>query len=151
MRGWRVVSVESLPPPHWLWKQACPLRPEYEQIVAETPEGPDRYRRAFERFLAECGERMHECEYHEPDWSLIAGIAVEAVESGADDPLEEAERLAAAHGLSDEWIEWLGWLLLDPVFTIDRGRKLGNGLHRVCAMKAVGVKRCPISEDPAGS
>jgi hypothetical protein len=94
--------------------------------------------------FAELGSRMHECEYHQPDWSLIAEIAVRAVESGAS----KAARLGEARGRDEALAEWVYWLFAHPIFVQygEEGHSLGNGLHRVCAMKAAGIERCPIEE-----
>jgi hypothetical protein len=72
---------------------------------------------------------MHECEYHQPDWLLIAEIAVRAVESGAS----KAARIAEARGGDDALAEWVYWLFAHPIFVQygEEGRSLGNGLHRV--------------------
>ena len=93
---------------------------------------------------ARFGTRMGECYYHEPDWALATEVAIEAVKTRQDTDVETAVALAEARE-ADEATAWaVYWLFAHPIF-ID-GRSLGNGQHRVCAMKVAGISRCPIED-----
>jgi hypothetical protein len=142
----RVALVNELPFPERLWKRICPFHREHQRIVDGTGPGPDKRRQAFERFILECGERMGECPYHAPAWSLIAGAAVAAVESGVADPEGVAAETVARGGGDHDLMEWAYWLVADPIDLGDKGRALLDGQHRVCALKAARALRCPVRE-----
>ena len=75
------------------------------------------------------------------DWHRVAGRAVQVVEAGHNHPPDEVCREIGAE---------LGWhlryLFVEPIFV--SGARLGNGQHRVCAMKAQGMPLVPV-ENPA--
>jgi hypothetical protein len=83
--------------------------------------------------------------YHEEDWSLIAGIGVDAVESGSSAPGLEAARLTRAGGGGDALVDRADWLFAHPIFTPNEWHELGNGLHRMSTMKTADAARCPVS------
>lgn len=81
---------------------------------------------------------LAKCKYHATDWVTAAEVAVGVLE-GRETMDEAIERLG------DTTREAEGvWSLLsrEPVW-LD-GPQLGNGQHRVCAMKLAGAKRCPV-------
>jgi hypothetical protein len=84
--------------------------------------------------------QIAECRYHATDWMTAARVAVELVEAGAtDDDIDaaaEAHDPCTGYAIASFWAE--------PIF-VD-GRRLGNGQHRVCAMKLAGVPQCPIED-----
>jgi hypothetical protein len=81
------------------------------------------------------------CWTHTVDWARVAAAAVEVVHAGHDRPPQAVlERLGAPLN------EHLFWLFAEPILL--NGTELGNGQHRVCAMKAQGVPRVPV-ENPA--
>ena len=74
------------------------------------------------------------------DWQKVAALAVEIATAGHDRPPEQALR-----ALGEPLNEHLFWLFADPILL--NGDQLGNGQHRVCAMKAQGVSQVPV-ENP---
>jgi hypothetical protein len=144
---WRVVDVQSLPFPKHLFR--CPFELEHLGCVAAAGDVPDRYRRAFERFVSAMGPRMRECEYHQADWPLATEAALRAVKSGAaaDGGVKLAAELAAVGEPPDSLTAWMAWSFFDePIWVQGQDGPLGNGQHRVCAMKVAGVTRCPIRD-----
>ena len=88
-------------------------------------------------------EELAECPYHDgsTDWVEAARVAVELVEAGGPDPVDGYVQ-ADTHTVCTPWA--IVSFFAEPIF-ID-GDQLGNGQHRVCAMKLAGVERCPIEE-----
>ena len=139
---WEVVPVAGLPFPHHLFK--CPLEEEHKRMLVNAGAAPGRHstaeerRRAFELFAAGFSDRIATCPYHQPDWCLaaeLASAAVDATGQGWFDVVETA-------GLDSE-AEWAVWEFGTEPIWLD-GDRLGNGQHRVCAMKVAGALRCPI-------
>jgi hypothetical protein len=86
-------------------------------------------------------EQVAECRYHHAstDWVAAAGVAVELVQSGRTgryDPYTAAETHHEATACA------IVTFFADPIFV--SGTEIGNGQHRICAMKLAGVARCPI-------
>lgn len=141
---WRVVPVSSLPFPFHLWK--CPFEARHLRALEVAGAEPDDYAtpeqcsNAFRIFVADLGEAIATCPYHQPDWKVAAERAVEAVrrDPGGSPAEPETRNL-------DEETDWAAWeFFTEPIF-VDGGR-LGNGQHRVCAMKCVGVRAAPIQD-----
>lgn len=144
---WLVVPVDELPCPQRLWKGACPLKEEHCRALDEVGERPGRHRLAFERFLAEGGSRMGECEYHEPEWHLAASVGVEVVQRGVPDGPDAgfaAAGLVRAQGGDSATARFASSFFEHPISVIAEGCALGNGQHRVCALKASAVSCCPV-------
>jgi hypothetical protein len=110
--GFRSAPVESLPVPrHLRWP--CAFEREHLEAVAAVGEE----REAFLRFLAEMAPRLHECEYHQVDWRLVAGAATAASEARASrrgtELADEAGRIATETGADRATVEWVESLFLD--------------------------------------
>jgi hypothetical protein len=123
-----IAKVSGLPWPHYRFK--C--------------ENADAFRGAHDHaaVLARLApETLERCWTHTVDWRRVAAVAVDAVSAGHDFPSEDAFR-ALGRSLG----EHLYWLFAEPIFV--SGDRLGNGQHRVCAMKAQGVPLVPV-ENPA--
>lgn len=148
---WRVMPVEELPCPHHLFK--CDLESEHRAILEAVCGGvdwpsADERRRAFDLFAERFGDRIPACGYHEPDWHVAAAAAIKVAESGqADgglfDYADVVEEAAKSNGV-DPATEWALWSFFEHPIFLDGPDDLGNGQHRVCAMKIAGVFRCPV-------
>lgn len=141
---WRVVPVAGLPFPHHLFK--CPLEEEHKRMLVEAGGVPEcrstaeERRRAFELFVTRFSDRIDTCPYHQPDWRLAAEMASAAVDATGQD--QDWFDVLETSGLDRE-TEWAVWESgYEPIW-ID-GDRLGNGQHRVCAMKVARTVRCPI-------
>jgi hypothetical protein len=91
--------------------------------------------------------QLRACWTHTVDWRPIAELAVELVRAGHEHPSDLALR---SLGTPKSW--YLVELFSEPIFL--NGDQLGNGQHRVCAMKAQGVPLIVIENqtyDPHGS
>jgi hypothetical protein len=136
---WRIADVDLLPWPH------CPFKCRwYERFRILAPEEtPIRECQAVARDLARSlsSAEIRQCGYHRFDWQRIANAAVALAESG-DTSAEAISKAVASHELDDDDAMELWMLFGHPIFLA--GASLGNGQHRVCAMKLAGVQRCPI-------
>ena len=110
---------------------------------AVPDDAPDSQRREIVRDIALrlTPVEVAACSYHGADWRTAAALAIAAVESGETswNALDDAVR---ASSLDDETTEALLSFFVEPIFV--SGTSLGNGQHRVCAMKLAKVPRCPI-------
>jgi hypothetical protein len=118
----RIVDVGSLPWPHLLFK--CRWRDRFV-LASEAPAA------------------LTECPYPAIDWHAAAAAAVALVEAG-DASTAAIARAARERKLDPDTSEALFNFFADPIFC--SGESLGNGQHRVCAMKLAKVPRCPIEE-----
>jgi hypothetical protein len=142
-RTWRAARIADLPYPHLLWK--CKWsevwRSEFQR--AGKPDEADGRQRVFDAFAAGLGPaKLRRCPYHRADWIRIARVGVALIEGG-EHPTEAALS-PALRQLRPADAEWLYWLFAEPIFI--SATQLGNGQHRVCAMRLAGVERCPIEE-----
>ena len=132
-------------PRHLRW----PCAFEREHLDALAAIGEER--EAFRRFLAEMAPRLHECEYHQVDWRLVAGAATAASEARSTscgiELADEAGRIATERGADRATVEWAESLFLDPIQITADGHFLNRGQRRVCALTAAGVARCPVLVD----
>jgi hypothetical protein len=139
-----IADVASLPWPHHPFK--CPHKHKFEAAVPTADK--DRWENwqphveAAIRSLPE--DQIRLCPYHRPDWKLAAEAAITGwQECGSDDASVAAEFLSKIK-LPDETGLAAWSFFADPIWI--NGPLLGNGQHRVCAMKLAGVPRCLVEE-----
>lgn len=149
-----IVPVADLPWAHHPFR--CPYSADFDAAVPGpvTPHGratpewvPEfsqaarhPYIAAFARSLTE--EQLRRCAYHRPNWRWAAAAAVAGFERGIVPEPGEVAREARAAGETSETAEALYSFWLEPIFL--NGPLLGNGQHRMCALKLTGVPRCLI-------
>jgi hypothetical protein len=149
-----VVPVADLPWAHHPFR--CPYSREFNAAVprSRVPHGHGApewvpefseaarhiYIAAFARSLTE--EQVRGCAYHRPNWLWAAAAAVACFERGIRPEPEEVVREARAAGETDETAEACCSFWVEPIFL--NGPVLGNGQHRMCALKLAGVPRCLI-------
>lgn len=136
---WEIVEVDSLPWPHHPFK--CRWTERFERVLAAG--APESEHRAAVRDLALSltPAELAACPYHDADWRAAAAAAVTLAKSG-DTSCEALAAVIASQEMDDSTAEALCSFFKDPIFLSDDG--LGNGQHRVCAMKLAQVPRCPI-------
>jgi hypothetical protein len=138
-----VAEVASLPWGHGLFN--CQYNDLFEAAVRDVP--PDREEvgqsvvEAVARSLS--SDQLRECPYHPPDWKLAAKVAIECWQEcePEDDFFTIGEVLARAD-LPGESRWGAESFFVQPIY-VD-GPFLGNGQHRVCAMKLAGVDQCLV-------
>jgi hypothetical protein len=138
---WRIADVEALPWPSDLFR--CPWR----ERIADVLDGSDESgRQAATRslVLGLTPEEVAACPYHQPDWLLAARTAVALLESDRFS-LEHLSSAAQVAGMDRDTEEAMYGFIWEPIIW-NGGARVGNGQHRVCAMKLAGVPRCPVVE-----
>lgn len=145
-RFWRVVPVASLPFPFHLFR--CPFVERHLRALKAVGGRPDDYAtpeqcsRAFRLFLTDVAAELTTCPYHQPDWNLATERAIDAVRRG---PIDAGSWVTAETQGLDHETAWAAWnFFAEPIWI--NGDRLGNGQHRVCAMKCAGVLEAPIEE-----
>lgn len=84
---------------------------------------------------------LAECPYHQADWHTAAAAAIKLAQAG-DSSGEALAAAIATQQLDSATAEALHSFFAEPIFVSGDG--LGNGQHRVCAMKVARVPHCPI-------
>lgn len=137
--AWRVVLVKELPWPEDLFR--CRWVKEFREASKAAPTTVEQ-RGAIACYAHQLTTaQLKECPYHRPDWSLAAGTAVELVGRGRVSSTTAAEA-ADQRGFDVCTASALVAFFAEPIFVDADG--LGNGQHRVCAMKLAKVQYCPI-------
>jgi len=143
---WRVVPVVGPPFPFHLFR--CPFVERHLRALEAVGAQSDDYAtaeqcsRAFGLFVTDVAAEIATCPYHQPDWNLAAERAIEAVRRRTT---EAGSRVTAETAGLDHETAWAAWDFFAEPIWID-GDRLGNGQHRVCAMKCAGVLEAPIEE-----
>jgi hypothetical protein len=149
-----VVPVADLPWAHHPFR--CPYSAEFEAAVPEplVPPGRGTPERVYEFSeaarhpyiaafaLSLTAEQLHRCAYHRPNWKWAAAAAVAAFERGIVPEPGEISQAVRVAGESDETAEAMWSFWREPIFL--NGPLLGNGQHRMCALKLAGVRRYVI-------
>jgi hypothetical protein len=138
-RLWTLMDVDALPWPHHLFRCRWAHRFGEATKDAATEAECRSNVRAVASALSE--EEVAACEYHSAQWNVAADIGVELVRNG-DTSWTAISRAQQAHGLNDATAQALLSLFADPIFL--SGESLGNGQHRVCALKLSRARRCPV-------
>lgn len=139
----RVIAVNDLPWPHFLFR--CRFSAVFEAAV---PSDADDDVRA--QYVEACARgipprRLPRCEYHRPNWTWAAATAIACWETGdAEQALQDAAEAGRRMGESHDTVWAMYSFFWDPILI--SGTRLGNGQHRVCAMKLAGVPRCLIED-----
>jgi hypothetical protein len=139
-----IADVGRLPWPHGLFR--CANKHIFEAALPDADkdrsESCQVYVEATARSLSESQIRL--CPYHRPDWNLAARVAIDGWrDCESDDPSDVADALNQAN-LADETLWAAESFFIEPIWII--GPSLGNGQHRVCAMKLAGVRQCLVEE-----
>ena len=139
-----IIEVSRLPWPHGLFR--CPHKTLFDLAIADVP--PNRPEDcsplvgAAARSLS--ADQVGACPYHRPDWSLATETAISCWQAADGDDFSAVEIAISRRDLDEETL-WAAWSLLAEPIWID-GPLLGNGQHRVCAMKLAGVNRCLVEK-----
>jgi len=137
----RIVEVADLPWAHNPYK--CAFADDFKATAPADIDFDDS-REYFASFAAALPpEQVQTCRYHAANWHVAAEAAIRVWHDNAPDVDTEVERLLAA-GESEDTVEAMCSFYWEPIFV--SGARLGNGQHRVCAMKLAGVPRCLIED-----
>ncbi len=136
------VRVEDLPVPHHLFK--CLHQDRFDEMLGRHRDEPGR---AYSEFLAGLDpEQVARCPYHQADWQKVAALSVAVlarVQEGQrrDKALEQISR---RFKLTDRDQIELFFLFADPIHWGFGADQLGNGQHRVCALRMAGAEFCIV-------
>ncbi len=88
--------------------------------------------------------QVRHCPYHRPDWTVAARLAIDWWrERGREDQLNDFA-LAVADVTLSAATRWAAESFFAEPIWINGQTLLGNGQHRVCAMKLASVPRCLV-------
>ncbi|MHA6806303.1 hypothetical protein [Salinifilum ghardaiensis] len=141
VEGFRSVPLAALPWPHG--QSDCPLEDLAEQYQDRVPDVHGAHATAC---LSRQGQQIRTtCAYHQADWPRLVRMLEESL---AENTGESLRRRVKTHRefehLSPSEQKWLDSLVYDPISWDDGSDALGNGQHRLCALRFAGVTRCPI-------
>jgi hypothetical protein len=137
-----IADLASVPWPHGIFR--CRYTAVFDAVVGDIPaDRPESAQPLVENVARSLSpEQLSRCDYHRPDWIRAAKVAIDcwrACESGRRSDVGAAlDRVAMS-----EDTRWAAEsFFVEPIW-ID-GPLLGNGQHRVCAMKLAGVQSCVV-------
>jgi hypothetical protein len=132
--GLREVPLSALP---WPWRMArCGLGHVAE--LERTP-GMDDHAAHAAAFRSPVGRAaMATCEYHDVDWPRLLRIARQSPDGTRAMGHREFPTLTSREQ------RWLAGLIDSPITWNDGDGNLTDGQHRLCALRAAGVDRCPV-------
>jgi hypothetical protein len=137
-----VAEVSGFPWPHGLFR--CTHTRRFDAALSDVPDDPpeagQRIIEAVARSLS--ADDLRRCDYHRPDWVLAAQVAIDCWRSSRREDLADVGDAISRAGLSPQ-TQWAAEsFFIEPIWI--NGPSLGNGQHRVCAMKLAGVGRCLV-------
>jgi hypothetical protein len=136
---WQIAEVAAMPWPFDLFN--CDWRERAGSVEGLDLGGCQAAMRSMVESLSP--DEVSACSYHRPDWPLAADTAVALVERTGD--LADDDLATAARSMDSE-TAWALYSFVGQPIIWNGGQRLGNGQHRVCAMKLQGVERCPVVE-----
>lgn len=137
-----VAEVSRLPWPHGLFR--CSHKRRFDEAARDLPDdAADTEQRTVEAVARSLSaDDLRRCEYHAPDWVLAARVAIDCWRTAEDADLAGIGDaiMRADLSLQTQWAAES--FFIEPIWI--NGPLLGNGQHRVCAMKLAGVERCLV-------
>lgn len=138
-----IAEVSKLPWPQGLFR--CANTQAFEAAIPEADKAHAEKCQLYVEEVARSlsGIQLRRCPYHRPDWNLAARVAIdwwrrrrsEDHPSDFDPALAEVDLSAETKWAAESFFAEPIWI---------NGPLLGNGQHRVCAMKLAGVPRCLV-------
>lgn len=145
---WSIVPARALPYPFNLSR--CRFADRHATALEAVGSTPDecptaaQCSSAFDAFIEELADLINACPFHQPDWRLAAERAIDATHKPDSGDLSQ---IAVDTSELDDKTSWAAWSFFSEPIWID-GDRIGNGQHRLCAMKCTDVSKLPI-ESPA--
>jgi hypothetical protein len=138
-----IAEVSSLPWPNGLFR--CPnaqlLKPSAPEGDADDVEKCQAFVEEGVRSLSQA--QVRHCPYHRPDWKVAARLAIDWWRERGREGQPDDFVLALAENKLSAATRWAAEsFFAEPIWI--NGPLLGNGQHRVCAMKLAGVPRCLV-------
>ncbi|MEY9894262.1 hypothetical protein ABIA31_007948 [Catenulispora sp. MAP5-51] len=151
IEGVRPVNLSELPWPHLGSK--CDLFPRRAPIAATYPDAkvPGAssgweigQAASAEMYAVTSPSDRARCSYHKANWTAIGSAAEAILADGCHDPHQLLGRAKDYARLAAVDRPWLVSLFADPIVWSDDSTALTNGQHRLCALRAAGVRSCPV-------
>jgi hypothetical protein len=137
---WRVAQVDDLPWPRRLFR--CHLHDDLAEALGAAVDVAAEQALTRTRCLELSAVQIATCRYHAPDWRLATDSAVALLERTGRLDVEDFSLLPQM----DEATQWALFSFVAEPIIWGGGGELGNGQHRVCAMKLAKASRCPVVE-----
>jgi hypothetical protein len=146
-----LVPMGDVPYAHNPFKCEHIARFDPENASEGDGEWMDRATEAGRAFFHSLTARdFRRCEYHKPDWKMIASCAADVV---ALKPTTIVEHLAACAAVAkrrklrkrDQ--EWFFSLFTLPINFGPHAGHVSDGQHRICGLRAAGVEFCVVRTD----
>lgn len=136
------VRVEDLPVPHHLFK--CRYADRSGELIELYEDDPARAGKEFLASLTD--EEAARCGYHQADWRKIASLSVAVLARMQEGQQREKAIKAISRRFKLSHRDELELLILfaDPISWGFDTDELGNGQHRVCALKKAGAEFCIV-------
>lgn len=134
------VAVAELP---WPWHPfKCRWEERFKQLVPHYDDLDDSERaRHFGAMIAGLSEQeLGQCPYHVADWRLAAELAVIFHRNEKSPAAQGFEREVRKLGGGPAEIEAIRSLWEEPISWTPGSPVVGNGQHRVCALKCAGAE-----------
>jgi hypothetical protein len=137
-----IADMASLPWGHAIFR--CRYTALFDAAVREVPAGrPETNQPVVENVARSLtSEQFAQCDYHRPDWVLAAKLAIDCWRERGSGRRSDIGIALERFVLSDDTRWAVESFFIEPIW-ID-GPLLGNGQHRICAMKLAGVRRCLV-------
>ncbi|HEX4304841.1 MAG TPA: hypothetical protein VHZ54_02285 [Solirubrobacterales bacterium] len=138
-----ITDLANLPWPQAIFR--CRYTALFDAAIREVPaDRPESAQPLVENVARSLTpEQLSQCDYHRPDWVLAAELAIDCWrERGSVRRSDIGVALDERLVLSDDTRWAAESFFIEPIW-ID-GPLLGNGQHRICAMKLAGVRRCLV-------
>lgn len=133
------VPVASLP---WPWNPfKCTWQDRFEGLVGGRKLGDPERTALFERMATALSpDEVGQCPYHVTDWRLAADLALSLNRLGNTPAHRTIENGVRARGGGNAEIEAVCSFWEEPMSWSEGAPVVGNGQHRVCALKLAGAE-----------
>jgi hypothetical protein len=139
-----IADVASIPWPHGLFR--CAHKQLFDASISDKdkdrPEDSQLHVESVVRRFSKA--QVLRCPYHRPNWIIAAEVAITCWQEARDDDLSAVGEALSQVDLTVETRWAAESFFIEPIWI--NGQSLGNGQHRVCAMKLAGVPRCLVEE-----
>jgi hypothetical protein len=144
MRELRVVAVEELPGP---WNPFnCLYHERFELLSVHLGAGAYRERaETFARMVNELTQAERDrCPYHVTNWSLASEVAIRCWQRCLPPGNERFADLVRRAGEGPNEIDAAQSFFFFPLSWQPGEATVGNGQHRICALKCSSASRCLV-------
>lgn len=134
----RVVRVNELP---WPWNPfRCQWRDRFAALIADRDLGDTERATLFQEMATSLSPKeIKSCRFHDADWSVAADVAVDIFRQGMSPDTADLGALVQAVGGGAVETDAVRSFWMDPITWSPGSPFVGNGQHRICALKLAGA------------